>query len=387
MGQLFMSYALLHDLSIYPRIIQKLEDLGWSQDIAGIRYPDSLAQHKLVDRPQRLTEKSECTQSLCCGLMNLTSSLVWSHIKDPILEYMAQMRQKRLQRELNALILIRKGVAIKVLRAFKKEKIMEGNQVMPEPPDFCDFEPVKEILNRPADVDVIASTFDPILPLLPDIISSWRRKMDGAMAEVVKRFIFQPVPEDYLNSDFDCPRRFQPAVKLSDEQALQKVKGAATAFVCKKCSPDDESYDSWLCYTPPPRQPKQLLSYPHVLAHSCLTRQGTGLWEDYELVHDPSKSLGSYGLQERTRWRLPGWLAVDKYASGIAEAVIRYIGLDPTTTTSDDMDHLDDRFICRSCSKKSSIQAICDTEDRSEHFLYDWRSLVRFLCVPESQKG
>jgi len=58
MGQLFISYALLHDLTIYPRIIQKLEDLGWSQDIAGIRYPDSLAQHKLVDRPQRLTEKS-----------------------------------------------------------------------------------------------------------------------------------------------------------------------------------------------------------------------------------------------------------------------------------------------------------------------------------------
>ena len=319
--------------------------------------------------------------------MNLISSLVWSHIKDPILEYMAQMRQKRLQRELNALILIRKAVAIKVLRAFKKEKIMEGIQVMPEPPDFCDFEPVKEILNRPADVDVIASTFDPILPLLPDIISSWRSKMDGAMAEVVKRFIFQPVPEDYLNSDFECPRLFRPAVKLSDEQALQKVKGAATAFVCKKCSPDDESYDSWSCYTPPPRQPKQLLSYPHVLAHSCLTRQGTGLLEDYELVHDPSKSLGSYGLQERTRWRLPGWLAVDKYASGIAEAVIRYIGLDPATTTSDDLDHLDDRFICQSCSKKSSIQAVCDKGDSSEHFLYDWRSLVSFLCMPESQKG
>ena len=298
---------------------------------------------------------------------------------------MAQMRQKRLQRELNALILIRKGVAIEVLRALKKAKILEGNQVMPEPPDFCDFEPVKEIIKGPADVDVVCSTFDPILPLLPGIISSWRYKMDVAMADVVKRFIFlkgQPVPEDYQNPEY--PRRSNSAnVKLSDEQALQKVKGAATAFVCKKCSPEDESYDSWSCYTPPPRQPTQLLFYPHVLTHSCLTRQSTGLLEDYEVFHDPSKSLGSYGLQERTHWEAR--VAVDTYASGIAEAVIRYIGLDPATATSDDVDHLDDRFICRSCSNKSPIQD--DMVNGSVHFLHDWRSLVSFLCVREPPKG
>jgi len=173
-------------------------------------------------------------------------------------------------------------------------------------------------------------------------------------------------------------------VKLSDEQALQKVKGVATVFVCKKCSPEDESYDSWPYYTPPPRQPTQLLFYPHVLTHSCLTRQGTGLLEDYEIFHDPSRSLGSYGLQERTRWQAR--VAVDTYASGIAEAVIRYIGLDPATATSDDVDHLDDRFICRSCSKKSPIQD--DMVNGSEHCLYDWRSLVRFLCsVREPQKA
>lgn len=316
--------------------------------------------------------------------MDLISCLVWSHIKDPILEYMALMRQKRLQRELDALILVRKGVAIEVFRAFKKAKILEGDQVMPEPPDFCDFEPVKEIINRPADVDVVASTFDPILPLLPGMISSWRSKIDGAMGEVVKRYIFlkgQLAPEDYLNPEY--PRRSQPAnVKLSDEQALQKVKVAATAFVCKKCSPEDDPYDSWSCYTPPPRQPTQFLFYPHVLTHSCFTRQ-SGLFD--EVVHDPSKALGSYGLHERTRWQLAGRLAVDKYASGFAEAVIRYIGLDPDTATSDDMDYLDDRFICRSCSKKSSIQG--DTGDGSEHFLYDWRSLVSFFCVLEPQKA
>lgn len=335
-------------------IIQKLKDLGWAQDIAGIRYPDSLDQHKLVDRPQRLTEK------------------IWSHIKDPILEYMELMRQKRLQRERNALIIIRKAVAVEVFRTFKKAKILEGNQVMPEAPDFCDFGPVKEIINRPADVEVVASTFDWTIPLLPDLISSWRSKVDAAMAEVVKQSIFVKLPEDSENPEYS--RRSQPAnVILSDEQALQKVKRAATAFVCKNCAPEDESDDPWSYYTPPPRRPTQLLFYPQVLMHSCLTRQYGRL---DELVHDPSKSLGSYGLLERTCWRAQ--LNVDNYASGIAEAVIRYVGLDPTTATSDDMDQLDDRFICRSCSKKSPAQG--GSGDGSENFWYDWRSLVAHLA-------
>jgi len=39
-------------------IIKKLEDLGWGIDIAGIRDPDYLEDHKHVNKAQRLTEKS-----------------------------------------------------------------------------------------------------------------------------------------------------------------------------------------------------------------------------------------------------------------------------------------------------------------------------------------
>jgi len=319
--------------------------------------------------------------------MNLKYPLVWTNIKGPLLEYMALMRQRRLQRELDALVVIRKGVAVEVLKAFKKAKQLEVNEVMPEPPDFCDFEPVKEIINRAADVDVVASTFDPILPLIPRLISSWRNKIDGSMAEVVKRFIFlkgNPISEDYENPEY--PRRFgQAKVKLSNEQAIQKVKGASTAFICKRCSPDDDdSSDCWSYYTPPPpRQPTQLLFYPQVLTHSCLTRQSLGLLWDLKVVHDPSKSLGIYGLKERTRWRALGLLAVDTYASGVAEAVVRYIGLDPTTATSEDMDHLEDRFICQLCPV---VQGELKTKSILEYLLYDWRSLVSFLCLPGAPK-
>ena len=52
----FAHLISLHDFRIY-RIIQKLEKLGWGEDVRGIQSPD-FAKHKLVDRPQRLTEKS-----------------------------------------------------------------------------------------------------------------------------------------------------------------------------------------------------------------------------------------------------------------------------------------------------------------------------------------
>lgn len=55
------------------RIIQKLEKLGWGEDVYGIQLPDSLAKHKLVDRPQRLTEKSLWHVSIHLSILTASS--------------------------------------------------------------------------------------------------------------------------------------------------------------------------------------------------------------------------------------------------------------------------------------------------------------------------
>lgn len=44
-------------------IVAKLKELGWEKDLAGIRAPDELGEHKLVNKPQRLTPRSQSAHS------------------------------------------------------------------------------------------------------------------------------------------------------------------------------------------------------------------------------------------------------------------------------------------------------------------------------------
>ncbi|KAF8963884.1 hypothetical protein BDZ97DRAFT_1818344 [Flammula alnicola] len=348
-------------------IIQKLEELGWASEIQSIRLPDSFAQHKLVNRPQRLTDR------------------IWANIKDEILEYMQQMRDKRLERDY---------------------KISE-NQLMPEPPDFCMFDRVQEILNKPANVEVNVSTFDSVVPLLPELIATWRQGIHEKMALVVKQGVVvqgqQPVYQDEY--DYDSDGIFYakyhppaPVVRLSDEESAQKLKLASTAFKCKFCISandyDSDYYDYWDdpyasdCYTPLPSRP---LFYPQVLGHlPCLVRTSSSDFLDlfYNPQRDASTFLG-YGLHERKTWNC-NMMSYDVAGSTAAETIVKMAGLDPVVATSEDMERLNLRFICRKCSEKKPAVGQTDREkgkddkdDQSDSeapikvALYDWRAMVR----------
>jgi len=41
-----------------PRIIERLTDLGWGNEIEHIPYSDDLSHHRLVKQPTRLTPRS-----------------------------------------------------------------------------------------------------------------------------------------------------------------------------------------------------------------------------------------------------------------------------------------------------------------------------------------
>jgi hypothetical protein len=50
----------------------------------------------------------------------------------------------RLKKEHEQLVCQRKRPAVEAVKALKKSKLHEG-QLMPDGPDFCNFEPVKEV--------------------------------------------------------------------------------------------------------------------------------------------------------------------------------------------------------------------------------------------------
>jgi len=127
-----------------------------------------LANHKLVDRPQLLTER------------------IWKNIMPGILEFMEEMREKRFKREFAALVNERKRSALIVLRTFKNARLPE-TEIMPQGPDFCHFPAISEVLNQAADVEVDVSSFDDVIPLLPELITEWRDSIKQKMMQVIKK--------------------------------------------------------------------------------------------------------------------------------------------------------------------------------------------------------
>ncbi|KDR85510.1 hypothetical protein GALMADRAFT_234422 [Galerina marginata CBS 339.88] len=353
-------------------IVQKLEELGWGKDVAGIRYPDSLFNVKKVNQTQPLTER------------------IWANIKDDVLEYMRQMREKRLKREFDATVRARKYIAIEALRGYKNSKVSE-NLVMPGPPDYCDFDTVKEILNRPADVEVNLSSFEPNVILLPELITGWRKKIDGLLMQVVKQAKSTlPQEETLCYDDFSEEYYYRktktlnyPNMELSDEELLKKLKLASTVFSCRRCNPPNDSgcddfyyYDEDWYYPPSMSKP---LFYPQVLGHHCLTLTSTD-FSDWA-PSDPSKAFSHGDEMERSPWSC-SLLTFDAYGSTKAEEVIRLCGLDPMKATAEDMDNLDLALACRLCPRDPQTGLIANNEDEPfkdgvVHPLYSWRAAIR----------
>lgn len=356
---------------------RKLEDLGWAEDIASISMPDSLANHKLVDRPQVLTER------------------IWTNIKPGILEFMAEMREKRFKREFAALVNRRKHSALAVLRTFKNTRLPE-TEIMPQGPDFCHFPVISEVLNQAADIEVDESSFSDIVPLLPELITEWRDSIKQKMIQVVKRqditsrrrsyFDFMWMDE-YMDDEFEFEAPpVGPNSHLTDEELSQKLTRASTVFTCicgndyddfhdypSFYSSDDEDDYSTAC---------KILFFPQVMGHSCLAR----IEKIFSSVADPSCRLDS-SRSDRKQWDSSG-LSVFTIASRNARDIVQLAGLDPDLATSTEMDQLKIRFMCRACSvtvahesddddyhSDDSDEVICESYD-SVFPIFNWRGAI-----------
>ncbi|KAF8807884.1 hypothetical protein BYT27DRAFT_7099840 [Phlegmacium glaucopus] len=376
-------------------ITQKLEDLGWAEDIAGITMPDSLANHKLVDRPQLLTER------------------IWTNIKQGILEFMAEMRDKRLKREFAALVDRRKQSALTVLRTFKNARLPE-TEIMPQGPDFCHFSVISEVLNQAVNVEVDVSSFNDIIPLLPELVSEWRESTKRKMIQVVKlqnsirrpcahKYLFNEIDEytdetdeymsdetdeytdemdEYMDEDKAPP--VGPNLHLTDEELSQKLTLASTVFTCK-CGgsyndyfqpfydfsdDDDDDDDDDGCWST-----RKILFYPQVMGHNCLVRVSKWFPWQFSSTTDPSRLL-EHRRSERKQWDSSG-LSLHPSAGRTAQHIIRLAGLDPDLATSHEMDQSDVRFRCSACASRVAPERDTDNDNDAIFRLFDWRGAVR----------
>ena len=296
---------------------------------------------------------------------------------------MAEMREKRFKREFAALVNRRKSSALTVLRTYKNARLPE-TEIMPQGPDFCHFAPISEVLNQPADVEVDVSSFDDVVPLLPELITEWRDSIKRKMMQVVKAqntasrgnsylgFMFDiDYMDEYMDEyEYEAPQA-GPNSHLTDEELSRKLALASTVFTCNCHSYDD--YSSFYNSDDEDDYPtaSKILFYPQVMGHSCLTRiSRMFLWEASS-TSDPSCRLESSG-SERKQWDSSG-LSVLTNVGRTARHIIQLAGLDPDLATSAEMDQLKIRFKCCACRM---IVENDEDEDDSVFPIFDWRGAV-----------
>ncbi|PPQ86965.1 hypothetical protein CVT25_009787 [Psilocybe cyanescens] len=359
-------------------IEKKLVDLGWDEDVTGIAYPDSLARHKLVNRPQRLTERSLYFDHQ--GPLLLTHAFfnpVWTNIKPGILDFMEEMRRKRLKRKLDALHIERRKISVDALRAFRQSKLTEA-LLMPGLLDYWQFEPVEEVVNAPADVKVTISSFDNAILQLPELVGKWRKRIDQEMTQIIKAVRGADDEDLYYdeNSESYYPKTKKtfPNATLSDDQLSEKLRLASTVFRCQVCRPwyHADAYDDFS--GPEVWQPSSLpLFSPHVLGHHCLTSNRSYPHGDWDFYVVPSNK----------KWSCNN-LVLDVSASNCAQEIIKLAGKDPTLATAEDMDGLNLRFLCRLCPKSRSGSKLTDSKEEVQGEqegpvfpMFDWRAAIR----------
>ena len=299
---------------------------------------------------------------------------------------MQKMREKRLQREYKALVIKRKEPAVKFLKAFKKSNLHEA-QTMPEGPDFCNFDIVKEILHQPVEIEV---NFDAILPLLPPVISQWREGRNESLLQLLKESHQEESIQVQYHYDSETDEYDTVIVVGSSRETSSsndsKLELATTVFRCDSCSskfgPDDFSFSLFYDDDDVIAQHNVLLFYPQVCGHRCLTRCQFSWMDPFQQVNDYSIDLVDGFFDRRVPWNERP-LAVDHDASRVAKDIVVLLGLDPSTATTNDLDQLQHRLICHTCVKYPS-------NDRPEHLKTDtltpvpvltWRAAVCHLTT------
>lgn len=333
-------------------ITEKLTELGWGSEIGKIPcHPseEAFPNHRLVKPATRLTPR------------------IWKNIQPEMIKYMEQMKSNRLERERKTLVISRKKFAVQVISAYKK-RLLPWTEVMPDPANYCEFEPVKAILELPNDVTVDGSSFDDVIPELDSLFSKWRKDINLDI-----RRLLDPTQE---NMDGTKPSNHtslaaageMPKKQPSQAELDQQIQLATTVFRCKVSSNDDMDAIYHVLYggAHNGRSACANLFYPDVLSHRCLSRTST-----YSTSYRNDESLHlERVVSSRRSWTCER-LVVDEKAKALMEDIVKFCKLDPATATAKDLDDLDIWLGCPDCASWTT-----DT-DKAKAPVYKWRAAIK----------
>jgi hypothetical protein len=266
--------------------------MGWGDEIdknsgsAGL----PLTAHTLVKKPQELTDR------------------IWNNIKQPLVEILEELKEKRLTAERLATFKKRQNLIATLLKAYTRERPI--TEVIPGPADVCNMDEFRAIIeDTDVDMEVTEANFKEAMGRLPQLILEWRSAKDAELVHIMNEHAATGVSRRNESQ----PQRDRTQLEL-----------ATTFFQCEICNAS--------------------ISYPRILVHSCVH----GLrdyWHDY----DEFRCKLWLNLDDEP-WNFAGdRIGIYLRGGPVAREIVISCGLDPDTTTAKEMDNFDARFECLGC--------------------------------------
>ncbi|KDQ59951.1 hypothetical protein JAAARDRAFT_205876 [Jaapia argillacea MUCL 33604] len=284
-------------------IRNRLVDMGFEHDIIALEQsnPRVLRRHHLVWQIKELTDKN------------------WNDIKPSLVAWLTDLRKPRIQKERLARMIRRQATIVQMLRDYVLSR--PPTEIIPGPADLCFTEEISGLINHP-DETVFSNSIPALRLRLPQFASHWRQWIDRRLLS------------------------FLPSATKSGTDAtdVHPLYLATTFFECTG-----------------PTGCHEILPYPRILAHKCMTQQSG---EYFDTDGGPiSESIQSLGCEP---FNFDGnKIKFHADASGAANTLVGLCELDPDEMTAVAMDGLNARFACSACSS-----------GEEEAFVFSWRVAV-----------
>lgn len=242
-----------------------------------------------------------------------------------MVQFMEDVRTKRVERQRTDVIIERQNVVLPLLLAFRQTR--ESHIKVPVDADIVCMPPFATIIESDSDDDVTPESFGDAMAQLQTWCNKWWIDQDA--------FFYSLLPP--TTSDYD-----------------HRLELATTLFKCVGCA--------------------KPISYPRILAHECMT--------NLDWLHVDKNLMGVESLRRfESLGSLPYnyggyWCEYHHKAAEISAGIVEACGMDPKTTTLSDMDEKPVRFADQ-CKHELF------RKEKYRNFM-SWRAAVRsmFLYSP-----
>lgn len=332
------------------RIVVQLRALGYGRAmdfISSLSERDhrrmQFDKHKHVAQTRELTTRSALSGCSCLSI-NITLILVWSHIKNDLLELMEVIEQARVDAVFEERLDARISLVSQMLSAhIRGLEELDFDKAIPQATDICLMDEVLPILEstvEETDVDAAMEELVAVLRDMPALVARWRTS-----AEV------------YLESLVQSTTGSDPKDSNGKASSLNLAKNV---FTCRVCSSSPSFWGG--------RELPAIWTGSSFMRHRCTDAWwGTGL--DIQglssALHDAFMRNGDDMPWFWTKGDLSR-VAFLKNMSHLAVDLLQAAGLDPDTATPEDMDARPIKFTCHTCDVQ--------VED------YTWRETVCIFC-------